>query len=160
MRLGIKYRQPIRAAFLCSILMFLLAGCVSGPKADELRADPVLEVTYPDDIELAIDAGDPGWALTHSYSGHVTRLMASQASQADVLAFYGESFESAGWVPTDGYLSGRCSDYSDTHWQNGDLKLSIGWVEELPFYPCGSTEQELAQYVTVYEITLRSTPPD
>jgi hypothetical protein len=150
----------VRVAFLSSILFVFLAGCVSGPKADDLRAEPALGVTYPDDIEMAIDAADPGWALTHSYPGHVTRRLASQASQADLLAFYDESFRSAGWEPTDGYVSGRCAGRADTHWRKGDLKLGIGWVDALPFYFCGLTEEELAKYVTVYEITLQSTPSE
>lgn len=124
-------KRPAVATFwfvLLPLVLLVTLGCgPGGPSYAELAGDPTFAATMPGATEGDSGGADPNTGL-NAHTGYAWRILATEADQDDVVAWYSGTYEAAGWTPIFWpYITMRSGRFPQNAWRRGDLVLGLGF---------------------------------
>lgn len=152
-------------SLLAALLLALVAGCATtntSPLAS-LRAMEESSLFYPGSTQLGeIALDEQTGSITGSQSAQFGNQLGTDATEAEVEAYYEAELDARGWIPAEsleaiGFGIQSSGETGSRAWERGDTYFRLSFRRRDDFG--GLQPSVLAEFPTVYEARLKAKRP-
>ena len=140
---------------LTSLCLGVSACAPAGPSAEDLATTAPFAASPPGAGELEAGRAEARWSIGASSNSLADRVLVTEQSQADVVAWYAAVVDADGWQQTtSGYVDMIDGASTSSAWRKGDLVIGLGFPDRASLLRQGRSYPD----GTLFEITITDQP--